>query len=88
MTRVAALAVLMFTLAGCALPPAFQIASLMAEGISLGATGKTTTDHIISAARQQDCALYRALNEDPICRDTTVARRPIGDVEVDDAAMN
>ncbi len=57
-----------FLLAGCALPPAVTLASLAADGVSYAATGKSTTDHAISAIAQEDCALLRAVKEEAICR--------------------
>lgn len=54
-------------LAGCALPPAVTVASLVADGVSLVATGKSTTDHAISAFVQEDCALLRAVEGKEIC---------------------
>lgn len=54
-------------LAGCALPPALTVASFAADGISYLATGKSTTDHALSAIANEDCALVRAVKEKPIC---------------------
>lgn len=66
MRRVAVL-VFPLLLAGCALPPAVTVASLAADGVSYLATGKSTTDHAISAIAQEDCALVRAVREEAIC---------------------
>ncbi len=66
MRRIAVLFV-PFLLAGCALPPALTLASLAADGVSYVATGKSTTDHAISAIAQEDCALVRAVREEAIC---------------------
>ena len=54
-------------LAGCAIPPAVTVVSLVADGISYAATGKSTTDHAISAVARQDCALLRAVQDEAIC---------------------
>lgn len=54
-------------LGGCVLPPAVTVASLAADGVSYAATGKSVTDHGISAATGQDCALLRELQGGPIC---------------------
>jgi hypothetical protein len=56
-----------FLLAGCAVPPALTIASLAVDGISYATTGKSTTDHALSAVASEDCALMRALQEKAIC---------------------
>lgn len=70
-------AVLLFPilLGGCAVPPALTLASLAADGVSYVATGKSTTDHALSAIAQEDCALVRAVKEEAICvpKGTTVA---------------
>ncbi|MFT5180918.1 MAG: hypothetical protein ACI8S3_000795 [Alphaproteobacteria bacterium] len=54
-------------LAGCALPPALTVASLVAGGVSYVTTGKGTTDHAISAFAGEDCALHRVVNDKPVC---------------------
>lgn len=61
---------------GCvvALPPAVQAASFALDGISLAATGKTVSDHALSAVAEKDCAMGRALNGEAICtRDAQLA---------------
>ena len=57
-----------FLLAGCALPPVVTLASLAADGVSYAATGKSTTDHAISAIAGEDCALLRAAKEQAVCK--------------------
>ena len=59
--------VLPLFLAGCALPPAVTVASLVADGLSLVTTGKSTTDHAISAFVHEDCALFRVVDGRQIC---------------------
>jgi hypothetical protein len=54
-------------LAGCALPPAITIASTVADGISYAMSGKSMTDHALSAVTSQDCAMLRALEGNEIC---------------------
>ena len=56
-----------FLLAGCAVPPAVTIASLAFDGLSYATTGKSTTDHALSAVASEDCALMRVLQEKAIC---------------------
>lgn len=68
LARVAALAAALLALGGCALPPAVAIASYVIDVGSFVATGKTATDHGISAVAQQDCALMRVF-EGGICRE-------------------
>lgn len=59
--------VLPLFLAGCALPPAVTVASLLLDGVSFVTTGKSTADHAISAVANEDCAILRALNGKAIC---------------------
>ncbi len=68
-SRLACLAVvpLALLLSGCGLPPALMIASYAIEGFSLVATGKTITDHAISNAMKQDCALFRVVEGRQVC---------------------
>lgn len=56
-------------LGGCGLPIGVTIASFVADGISLATTEKTLTDHAISAVAQRDCAVWRGLKGDDICRE-------------------
>lgn len=56
-----------FLLAGCAVPPAVTIASLAVDGFSYAATGKSTTDHALSAITREDCAVLRVLKEEAVC---------------------
>ena len=65
--RPVAILLVPFLLAGCAVPPALTLASFAADGISYLATGKSTTDHALSAIASEDCALVRAVKEKPIC---------------------
>lgn len=74
--------------AGCVLPPAVTVASLAADGVSYATTGKSVTDHGISAATGEDCALLRpVLNDKPICDSTLTARGKAVPVEQGGAAV-
>ena len=55
-------------LSGCAIPPAVSIASYVLDGISYAATGKSVSDHGISAAAGRDCAMFRILKGQNPCR--------------------
>lgn len=66
--RWCSIAIVAFSLSGCALPPAISIASMALDLASYAETGKSVTDHGISLVLQQDCALLRVL-EGTICRD-------------------
>lgn len=57
-----------FILGGC-LPLSVSIVSTAISGISYVASGKSTSDHVLSAAVEKDCALTRPIFGDPVCRD-------------------
>jgi hypothetical protein len=65
-TPIPALLAMLF-LSGCAVPPIVTAASLAATGVSYATTGKSTTDHAISAVAGEDCALLRVASEKPVC---------------------
>lgn len=64
-----AIVMLLPLLTGCGIPPAITIASYALDGGLLLATGKTTKDHALSAAMQQDCNLFRVVSGTPVCQD-------------------
>ena len=56
-------------LSGCAvIPPAVSISTFAIDGISYLASGKSTTDHLISGIAEKDCALHRSLTKGKICQ--------------------
>jgi len=59
-----------FVLAGCtaALPPQLALVSQAADGVSYVFTGKSSTDHIVSAAFSRDCAVVRMAQGEAICK--------------------
>ena len=62
-------------LGGCALPPAIVIGSYAADGVSYIATGKSMTDHGLTAVTGRDCALLRPIfHGKAICEDKAMAR--------------
>lgn len=56
-------------LGGCSLPPALTAASWAIDGVSYLVSGKSVTDHAISEVAQQDCALFRVVQDREICED-------------------
>ncbi|GHD49530.1 hypothetical protein GCM10017083_21900 [Thalassobaculum fulvum] len=68
MKRKLAVALLPLALGGC-LPLPITIASTAFSGISYLTTGKSTSDHVLSAAMEEDCALTRPVFGDPVCRE-------------------
>lgn len=69
------------------LPPAVQVASLLANGFSYAATGKGVADHGISMVAEKDCAVFRVVKGEEICRenagDATVTAFAPSDEEED-----
>ena len=54
-------------LAGCGLPPAVSVATTVAGGFTQAVSGKSVTDHALSAVATDDCSVVRALENDNIC---------------------
>lgn len=65
-----------FCLSGCFLPAWVTYASFVADGVSLIAMGKSTTDLALSAAAEQDCAMWRILEDGMLCQHDGVLVRP------------
>ena len=55
-------------LAGCAAPPAFLFASLAFDTAVFASTGKTPTEHVVSAAVRQDCAVRHVFTVGTLCQ--------------------
>jgi hypothetical protein len=64
---VAAALVAMLSLGGCA-APALTVASFAADGASLAASGKTMSDHALSAVSGQDCSTANFFENGVMCR--------------------
>lgn len=71
--RVVAALFLATMVSGCALPPAISIASSIGNGVLLLATGKSSSDHTLSAVTGKDCATWRVMQDRDICHDVVVA---------------
>ncbi len=56
-------------IAGCGLPPAFTIASLAIDALSLAVSEKTVADHALSQIAQKDCSMWRGFTGDELCID-------------------
>ncbi|WP_420404089.1 hypothetical protein [Nisaea sp.] len=71
MKRGLLVAALPLLLGGCLpiLPPAIQLATTGLSGIAFMATGKSTTDHLLSAAVDEDCSLLRVAFGDEPCHE-------------------
>jgi len=68
-------------LGGCAIPPAITIASYVLDGVSYAATGKSVSDHGISALAGRDCATFRILKGENPCRGEPTELRDPAPVE-------
>lgn len=68
MKRIFAIVALPALLGGC-LPLPVTIATTAISGVSFLTTGKTSTDHVLSAAVDQDCTLSRPIFGEEVCRD-------------------
>ncbi len=73
--RLIILSSVIFLLSGCgtlALNPAFSYLSYLksaGDAVSYVATGKTISDHAISAVLEKDCAISRAIKNEKFCVD-------------------
>ncbi|MEE9140970.1 MAG: hypothetical protein V3U18_09400 [Alphaproteobacteria bacterium] len=65
MTKVLSILVLPVLLAAC---DPITIASLAASGLSYAFTGKSVSDHTVSAMAGRDCAMLRIIEGAPVCR--------------------
>jgi hypothetical protein len=61
------LSILVFAIGGCALPVPIQFASWATSGLSYATTGKSMSDHAVSAVTLQDCAMHRVMLGEKIC---------------------
>jgi hypothetical protein len=70
MKRLLMFGALPFLMAGCVplIPLPISIVTSGLSAASFLATGKSTTDHVISAANDQDCAMHRVAFGDEICQ--------------------
>lgn len=57
------------SLSGCAVPVTVAAAGYAMSGFTLMDQGKTISDVVLSAALDQDCAMWRIIQDQPICID-------------------
>ncbi|HEY6336586.1 MAG TPA: SPOR domain-containing protein [Alphaproteobacteria bacterium] len=62
-------------LAGCAEPLSMTVAPNAFDGFSYATEGKSVSDMAISQVSDRDCALWRVVEDKPICRDYTLKER-------------
>lgn len=75
--RIAVMALLAPLLSGCGLPEAVTVAGLVVEGGSFLGTGKTVSDHALSAAADRDCSMLAGITRGRLCEEE--AGQPAGD---------
>lgn len=84
--RFAALALLGPFLSGCGLPEAVTVAGFVVESGSFLGTGKTVSDHALSAATDRDCSVLAGVTRSRFCEeeagvssvDRKDVRKPVG----------
>lgn len=69
MKRYSLLFMCIFVLQACALPVPLQVASWVADGVSILLTHKSITDHGISLLVQKDCSVFRGFTGNDFCID-------------------
>lgn len=70
---------------GCAfVPPQLALLGYAADGVSYAASGKSTTDHALSAALERDCRVLRVVQQERICRSEPDAGEVVA-LKVDDS---
>ena len=74
--RLVAVLTLPLLAGACAAPLALTAASYGADGVSMAATNKTGSDHLMSMASKKDCALWRMFRNNPICKDRADSHDP------------
>lgn len=62
--------VLPLFLAACGgIGPAMSIAVIAGDAVSYSVSGKNMTDHAYSVITKQDCAMWRMVKNEPVCKD-------------------
>ena len=64
-------------IAGCGLPPAIEVVYYGLQGISLATSGRSVGDHAISAMLEKDCAVYRLVKGETVCREPKEGEVPV-----------
>lgn len=80
MKRLVTLGAVPLLLAGCVpvIPLPISIVTSGLSGVSFLTTGKSTTDHVISAANKQDCVMHRVAFGEEVCREYAAGEyRPV-----------
>ncbi len=62
-------------LSGCGVPPLITMASAALDSMSLLSTGKSFTGHAMSAATKKDCAVWRVVGDQDVCREFDAGKK-------------
>lgn len=62
-------------LGACGVPPPLTIATSGLDGVAYATEGKSTSDMAISGVAGRNCALWRVVKEEPICKDYTLEEK-------------
>lgn len=85
MRPIAALALpALLAVTACSIPTPFTVVTFAVDGISLIVSGKSLSDHALSAVNNEDCAMWRVFKDRPICHeydapDAVLAAVPVAD---------
>ncbi|MBK18017.1 MAG: hypothetical protein CMM52_04165 [Rhodospirillaceae bacterium] len=66
--RILSIFSLLSFLAGCAVPSTLNLAGYAVEGATFLQTGKSVSDHAVSAVTGQDCRLIRGVTKGTLCK--------------------
>lgn len=66
--RLGCAAILALGISGCTIPTPVSIATYAVDGVSYAVSGKSMSDHAISAVLEQDCAMFRVMQGKLVCR--------------------
>ena len=75
------------SLSGCAVPVTVAAAGYAMSGFTLMDQGKTLSDVVMSAALDQDCALWRIIQDQPICIDAPYESGVIAEADGEDSGQ-
>jgi hypothetical protein len=86
MKKIAAILLLPLIMPGCAVPSALSLAGYAVESASYMKTGKTVSDHAVSAVAGRDCQLLHGVTKGQICKGVKRSKRLAGKVSDDRSA--
>ncbi len=69
--------VLPLLIAGCGISPVVEVAYYGLQGLSLAASGRSVGDHAISAMLDKDCAVFRLVKGEAVCREPKEDEVPV-----------